>query len=131
MSASSWTTETALWWAMSAWRMPRSVMMSSHFHGAVPVTQPVPSIMLSKTAVSDEPASPANAVCWRPVRLIAGVCAMSAGKRTGWSCSEMIVESDSSRLTRALCSAVRPGSQDGTRPNSGASSKRSKSPGSR
>ncbi len=60
---------TAPWWARSAWRMPRSVMMSAHRHGALPVTQAVPSIMLSKTTVMPEAASPAYPACWRPVRL--------------------------------------------------------------
>jgi hypothetical protein len=39
--------------------MPRSVMMSSQRQGAWPVTQAVPSIMLSNTTVSPDAASPA------------------------------------------------------------------------
>ena len=35
------------------------------------------------TAVRPDAARPANAVCWRPVRLYDGVSAMSAGNRTG------------------------------------------------
>ncbi len=46
-------------WARSASRMPRSVMMSFHRHGALPVTQAVPSIMLSKTTVRPEASRPA------------------------------------------------------------------------
>ena len=57
------------WWARSAWRIPRSVMMSSHRHGAFPVTQAVPSIMLSNTTVIPDAARPAYAACCRPVRL--------------------------------------------------------------
>ena len=44
-------------------------MMSFHRHGAFPVTQAVPSIMLSNTTVMPDAARPAYAACWRPVRL--------------------------------------------------------------
>ncbi len=83
MSRRSRTTVTRSWWAMSAWRIPRSVTTSSHCQGVFPVTYAVPSIMLSNTAVRPDAARPANAVCWRPVRLYGGVSAMSAGNRTG------------------------------------------------
>ena len=59
MSATVLTTMTWSWWARSAWRMPRSVMMSFQRHGAFPVTQAVPSIMLSNTTVIPDAASPA------------------------------------------------------------------------
>ena len=59
MSATVRTVITPLWCARSAWRIPRSVMMSSQRHGACPVTHAVPSIMLSKTTVIPEAARPA------------------------------------------------------------------------
>ena len=59
MSATVRIVITPLAWARSACRMPRSVMMSSHRHGAFPVTQAVPSIMLSNTTVMPDAARPA------------------------------------------------------------------------
>ena len=59
MSATVRTTMTWSWWARSAWRIPRSVMMSFHRHGAFPVTHAVPSIMLSNTTVRPDAARPA------------------------------------------------------------------------
>ena len=89
--------------------MPRSVTTSSHCQGALPVTQAVPSIMLSKTTVSPEARSPSNAVCCRPVRLYRGVSAMSAGNSTGWSCRLTVISSPSSRSARSTCSGANPG----------------------
>ena len=103
------TTTTSDWCARSASRMPRSVTTSSHCHGALPVTQAVPSIMLSKTTVSPDARSPANAVCCRPVRLYRGVSAMSAREQ-----HRVVVQADRDRSRRAAarpartCSGAKP-----------------------